>query len=734
MDRETTDLPSISGRQVELLHALNAAAVSLQQSAHSEAEVFRAFGEQIVRLGLRGGLSLLDEKNERLIVHVLVQPGRVLSRLEKLTKLKAEGFEFAVTEVDIFRQVIETRETIFVADNSVAITQLVPTVAQSFVKPILKALGKTPAILAPLITNGQILGVINVDGAGLTSDDVPTITAFANHISIALNNARLITQRRKAEQVQEAIYRISEAIHSTQNLDELFHSIHNIIRELMPAENFYIALYDEVTGKVTFPYFVDRYDELVPKKPGRGITAYVLRTGEPLLASPEVLDGLVRNGEVEIIGTRSIDWLGVPLKTGITTFGVLAVQTFSKDIRLTEEDKDILVFVSDQVAMAIERKQTEEKVRSSEERYRQFVENSPIPIFSVDQTGIIQTWNQACEDLFQYGPAIIGQKYQKLLCTSEDYSVLETMLAQVFHGHSLNNLNICYQCKDGTERFMISRLYPMFDYQGDVQTCIFANTDITRRVRAEEEVRKLNEELEQRVAERTAQLEAANKELQAFAYSISHDLRAPLRGIDGFSKALLEEYAVGLDADGQDYVQRIRRATQRMGQLIDDMLKLSRLTRGEMNRGKVDLSILAQKVATELQKTHPKRRVDFIITPGLVVNGDARLLRVVLENLLENAWKFTRKQAQARIELGCTNGDCDIIYFVRDNGVGFDMSYVDKLFGAFQRLHSAAEFEGTGIGLATVQRIIHRHGGRVWAEAEMDKGATFYFSLGRDGV
>jgi signal transduction histidine kinase len=235
--------------------------------------------------------------------------------------------------------------------------------------------------------------------------------------------------------------------------------------------------------------------------------------------------------------------------------------------------------------------------------------------------------------------------------------------------------------------------------------------------------------LEQRVQERTGQLEAANQELEAFAYAVSHDLRAPLRGIDGFSQALLEDYGKKLDAEGQEYLQRVRAAAQRMGHLIDDLLKLSRLTRGELRRETVDLSALAQTIAAGLRSTHPERQVSFTIAQGLVVDGDARLLRVALENLLSNAWKFTSRHSEARIEFGVAQNDGRPAYFVRDDGAGFDMAYAGKLFGAFQRLHAAREFEGTGIGLATVQRIIHRHGGRIWAEGEVERGATFYFAL-----
>jgi light-regulated signal transduction histidine kinase (bacteriophytochrome) len=262
-----------------------------------------------------------------------------------------------------------------------------------------------------------------------------------------------------------------------------------------------------------------------------------------------------------------------------------------------------------------------------------------------------------------------------------------------------------------------------------LQTMADQLANAIENARLYEQVQRDAAELEERVAERTFELVAVNKELAAFAYSVSHDLRAPLRGIDGFSQALLEDYADKLDAEGQDYLRRVQAAGQRMGQLIDDLLNLSRVTRGEMRRETVDLSGLAQMIASEIQQREPERHVEFIIAEGLVAKGDARLLRVVLENLVGNAWKFTAKHPRARIEFGVTLHKGKRAYFVRDDGVGFDIAYADKLFGAFQRLHSVTEFEGTGIGLATVQRIIHRHGGRVWGEGEPGQGATFYFTL-----
>src|SRR5262249_45448207 len=219
------------------------------------------------------------------------------------------------------------------------------------------------------------------------------------------------------------------------------------------------------------------------------------------------------------------------------------------------------------------------------------------------------------------------------------------------------------------------------------------------------------------------------KELEAFSYSVSHDLRAPLRGIDGFSRALQDECSSCLGDSGKRHLQRVRAAAQRMGQLIDDLLALSRVTRLGLRREKVDVGALAQDVAAELQQTAPERAVTWVIAPDLTASCDARLLRIVLENLFGNAWKFTRKTARANIEFGRTNAAEVPAFFVRDNGAGFDMTYVHKLFEAFQRLHGATEYEGTGIGLATVQRIILRHGGRIWAESQVAQGATFHFTL-----
>lgn len=252
---------------------------------------------------------------------------------------------------------------------------------------------------------------------------------------------------------------------------------------------------------------------------------------------------------------------------------------------------------------------------------------------------------------------------------------------------------------------------------------------IRERDKAEELLRRAHGELERKVLERTSQLKQANAELEAFSYSVSHDLRAPLRGIDGFSALLEQEFSGALDKTGQDYLRRIRRDCVRMSEIIDNLQKLSSITRQEMSWEKVDLAAIAAAIIARLRESEPGRAVEFYVPDRLEVHGDPGLLAEVMENLLNNAWKFTRKTAKARIEMGFAPGEGGAVYFVRDNGSGFDMAYVNKLFRPFQRLHAQDEFPGSGIGLSIVRRVIERHGGRVWAEAAENTGAAFYFTL-----
>ena len=255
------------------------------------------------------------------------------------------------------------------------------------------------------------------------------------------------------------------------------------------------------------------------------------------------------------------------------------------------------------------------------------------------------------------------------------------------------------------------------------------NAEIAERKRAEQALQQLNDDLENRVRRRTAALVMANKELEAFSYSVSHDLRSPLRGIDGWSAALLEDYSEKLDETGKSYLNRVRAEAMRMSDLIDSMLELSRVMRADLRREQVDLSRMANDLVSALRQREPQRTVDVVIQPAMVARGDAHLLRQVLQNLLDNAWKFTGKRKDARILFSAARDNDQTVYHVSDNGAGFDMAYAGKLFSAFQRLHKTVEFPGTGVGLATVQRIIHRHGGKIWVDSKVDEGTTFHFTI-----
>ncbi len=382
-------------------------------------------------------------------------------------------------------------------------------------------------------------------------------------------------------------------------------------------------------------------------------------------------------------------------------------------------------FGPDSPAPGVSPDRSVDELRESEERYRAVVEQvtEGIVLVDVDTRRVLEA-NPAYQKLLGYGP----DEFSSLtLYDLVPYSreAMDCYVGRVLERGSYVSGERRHRRKDGSLVDVEVRANTI-SYGGREAMCIVVR-DITERKKAEEEIRRLNEELEERVRSRTAQLQATNEELEAFGYSVSHDLRAPLRSMAGFSQMLLEDYE--LDETGKDYLRRIRGASRRMGDLIDALLYLSRVSRQEMRREEVDLSDLARRIVDDLRRGEPERPAHFVVADGLSVTGDARLLKVALENLLGNAWKFTSREAEARIEFGVVEQGGEPVYYVRDNGVGFDEAYADKMFGPFQRLHGEDEFHGTGVGLATVARIIRRHGGSLWAESEVGRGATFYFSL-----
>jgi len=424
----------------------------------------------------------------------------------------------------------------------------------------------------------------------------------------------------------------------------------------------------------------------------------------------KLLSGLQENGYIDNLEVR-IRCKDKTIITALMSASIIMLHGIPHVLSVTKSIENI--------------KQAEKALRESEERLRTFFENTFEGIIITDQGKIIDA-NPQLASMYGYTVEELKGMEGKDLVEEEDIPIV----LERINTDSPEPYVARVRCKDGKVIWTEAQ-GKHIEWNGRLVR-VATVRDITERKQMDDEIRRLNEELEQRVKDRTAQLQAANQELEAFAYSVSHDLRAPLRVVDGFSGMLISDYIQQLDARGQNYLKRIQMASQRMGQLIDDLLNLSRLTRRDISRQWVDMSALAGMVATDLQAQNPERQVQFVIAPGIKAKGDTHLLRIVLENLMGNAWKFTSLRSQAHIELGIIEQPGERVYFIRDDGVGFDMAYATKLFNPFQRLHRVEEFPGTGIGLATVQRIVRRHGGRIWVEAAENQGAIFYFTLGEE--
>ncbi|MBS0309352.1 MAG: AAA family ATPase [Proteobacteria bacterium] len=379
-----------------------------------------------------------------------------------------------------------------------------------------------------------------------------------------------------------------------------------------------------------------------------------------------------------------------------------------------------------------ERTRAEKVARESERRWRAFLEHAHMAVLTLDMAGAIEYVNPYLRELSGYAEEeLIGRDWTEALLSApvRDEALQRRLLAELHaHGHCSNSTML--RTRGGHERLIAWSSSLLRDPDGRPIGSISIGSDMTDQRNAEQALRQLNEELEQRVIQRTSDLAAANQELDSFAYSISHDLRAPLRSVDGFSQALAEDYRALFDDTANDYLRRVRNAAQRMGGMIDAMLRMSRQTRGALVREDVDLSVMAQDAVEECRLREPHRQLDIDIEPGLRIRADAKLMRIVLDNLIGNAWKYTVNSPHVVIGFHARLKGSETAYCVSDNGPGFDMAHAGKLFHAFQRLHTDADIEGHGLGLVTAQRIVHRHGGRIWVETEVGKGARFFFTVG----
>jgi PAS domain S-box-containing protein len=460
------------------------------------------------------------------------------------------------------------------------------------------------------------------------------------------------------------------------------------------------------------------------------------------------LDHVTNILECECLGKATDDTRGlryhasVPLWLGDRILGVMNLVGPEK--RLFDEDQlKVLYSVGHQVAVALERAHLHENLerlveertaalRASEARLRTIIEAEPECVMIVDSEGRLVQMNVAGLAMIEADSLeqVLGVKIVELVVPPqrEAYRAFE---ASVLDGRSAVFEFEMVGLK-GAHRWLDTHAVPLPELRDGRPKMLAITRDVTERKQAQEEILHLNAELEGRVRQRTAQLQAANQELEAFSYSVSHDLRTPLSTIDGFSRLLAKVDGNNVSEKGTHYLNRIRAGTRQMGELIEGLLSLAQLSREQIKLENVDFSAISKQVEQACREREPERQVQVHIQEGLNAHGDPRLLSAVLQNLLGNAWKFTARQAPARIDVGSELGaDGDTIFFVKDNGAGFDMAFSGKLFGTFQRLHSHEDFSGTGVGLATVKRIIERHGGRVWAESKLNEGATFYFTLGR---
>jgi len=482
-------------------------------------------------------------------------------------------------------------------------------------------------------------------------------------------------------------------------------------RRLFEAARDGILLLDVDTGRITDvnPFLVEllgfSHDEMVGKTVGE------LSPFKDVVSNQNMLERLQKDGYVR--------YENLPLET---RDGRKKAVEFVSNVYQAGDKKVIQCNVRD----ITERKQVETALI----RLAAIVESSDDAIMGKDLNGIITSWNKGAEKIFGYTAGeIVGTSVMRLIPTDrqqEENRVLEN----IKRGNSVAHFETLRQAKDGRLINVSITVSPIKDVTGEIIGVSKVAHDITDRKTAEEKIRQLNVELEQRVAERTAELEVANKELEAFSYSISHDLRAPLRAVNGFAGIVLEDFGAQLPEEGRSHLERIRAGALRMGALIDDLLAFSRLSRQAVNRQNVNTVKLVQNVLDELRPQREGRQLEIQIGNLPVCHGDPALLKQIWVNLVSNAIKYTRGREPAIVEIGCARENNENVFFVRDNGAGFDMQYANKLFGVFQRLHRADEFEGTGVGLAIVQRIVHRHGGRVWAKAEVNHGATFYFTIG----
>jgi PAS domain S-box-containing protein len=525
-----------------------------------------------------------------------------------------------------------------------------------------------------------------------------------------------ITARKRAEQVQQAIFRISHAVVTTASQEELFRSIHSILSELMPVLNIYIALYDHEKNLLSYPYYFDQYDEAPsPAEPKHGLTEYVLHTKTPLWATSEVFAKLVQQGAVETVGTDSVDWIGVPLLVGQRVIGVMVTQSYTPGVVYTQEHFDLMKFISTQVALAIAHKLDQQRITDALEYNKTLINSSSLGITTYDVSGKCILANESIS-------RILGTTREQLM--EENYydipawktnGLLGSAVEAVASGNEARR-EVHTTNSAGEELWLDCRFTPFYSH-GEPHLLLSVD-DITISKQAEVSLKVY-----------AARLEQSNRDLQEFAYIASHDLQEPLRKVLAFGDRLTNKYSDVIDETGRDYLKRMREASQRMQTLINDLLTFSRVSTRAQPFARVNLDELLRDVLSDLEYQIDRTQGKVELSELPTIEADPTQMHQLLQNLINNALKFHQEGKSPHVWVSAEKsaGTCRI--FIKDDGIGFDEQYLDRIFKPFQRLHSRQEYEGSGMGLAICRRIVERHRGDITAHSVLGEGSTFIVTL-----